>query len=373
MDVLLSSVSRSLLVSSLVPAIVFVSITLYTVAPGLPRQFLEHLNIGTSDSTLASILAIIIPLSFVLGYTLMIVNWIIVRLYEGYYIKVPFGKQLEIWRKRTHLNNFNRLKQHAQDTTKPYDEYERHWRQYIEAQSGLTFRFPDNVKSFLSTRLGNIYRAFEEYPYRRYGMNGVFFWPRIANVISLDYANKIQELNNAIAFLLNSSLMSFLIGLEIIIWKLVGINWKLLETGGLQWQTVRTAIFFPGDSTSVLIVIVCWGLFYIFYHAAVSTAATYGQYICTSYDLFRLKFLKSLQLPIPDILGGEEEKTLWCSVHEFLTLAEGSPYRKKPTTQTPQGVLKTLTLFVCAWGELFFWQTAKSVLSGSVKTRTQST
>ncbi len=332
METLLKTVGRSLLVSSMIPAIAFVTVTMVIFAPHLPIDLLVWLKIDEPD--FGGVLAFVLVTSFIAAYTLMILNWMLVRLYEGYYLPLPVARRIA----KRQIKRHNQLAHDVRDSKKQLeglkrdsDLYRRRWREYVERKGQLTAQFPDNVTDFLPSRLGNIYRAFEDYPFVRYGMHGVFFWPRLAKVIPADYAAKLEELNNAVAFLLASSLISVLIGVEVII-------------ALISMETLDLRVFIP---------LACFVLSRFFYHAATSTALTYGHYVRTCYDLFRLDLLAALRIEPP--ANPDDEKELWRRVHEFLVLGEDSPYRRRAPAHSPSMLLCTAGQLIQTWVALIFW------------------
>ena len=337
LETLLKTVGRSLLFSCMIPATVFVIVTLVLFAPQLPKDFLVWLKIDGSDFSV--VLAIVLVTSFTIAYTLMILNWALVRLYEGYYLPFPFGKCVEGRKKRRLARRVAELEENLEKLSPGDDFYQRKWREYIEEKGQLTARFPDNKDDILSTRLGNIYRAFEEYPFVRYGMDGIFFWPRLSKVIPIDYATKIEAMNTAVAFLVNSSFISLLISGEVTI-----------ALGQIKaWLEPRA-----------FIVPICLGLSCLFYYAATSTALTYGQYVRTCYDLFRLDLLAALRIEAPD--NPDDEKELWRRVHEFLVLGESSPYQRRAPNYFPGKLLHTAGQLVRTWATLVVWNGLNYVL-----------
>jgi hypothetical protein len=199
------------------------------------------------------------------------------------------------------------------------------------------------VRDMLPFRLGNIHRAYEDYSYSQYGLHGIFFWPRLAKVIPADYADKIVEQNNHITFLLNSSLISALIGIEILVWLII----LRIKSGVLDWRAI-VALF-------------CGAISYVFYYGATSVALTHGRYIRTCYDFFRLELLKELHIDPPPRLGGEDEKALWRSVHEFLVLGQGSPYQLQAPTFSSSRLISTAVELIHLWIKLIFWTGLKRV------------
>jgi hypothetical protein len=384
MTTLLSTIGRSLLISCMIPAIVFVTVTMVIFVPLLPTDLLTRLNVIESPPSqispiptpaphtppaqtsavptplvqvspiatpmeqepvterlvdFGSVLAIILVVSFLLAYFLMIMNWAVVRLYEGYYW-VPFRDRFiqKQEQKQTALaRDVAAQRRKLQVPSLDPELYQREWRSYVEVQDRLTSQFSVIASDILPFRLGNIHRAFEDYSFNCYNMDGRFFWPRLSEVIPDSYAAKIEEQNNALAFLLNSSLISVLISLEMLVLPFVSPT----GAGELGW--------------CIGIALLCGLLFYVFYHGATSIAVTYGHYIRTCFDLFRLDLLKELHIDPPTELGGEEEKALWRSVHEFLILGQDSPYQRKAPDTSPSQLAYTAAQLVQTWGALLFW------------------
>ena len=77
--------------------------------------------------------------------------------------------------------------------------------------------YPDNRNLILPTRLGNVIRSFEYYSDREYGIDSIEMWPRLVAVIPKDYAVSIDDTKTTFDFMLNSSLLSFLLSLSILV------------------------------------------------------------------------------------------------------------------------------------------------------------
>jgi hypothetical protein len=370
MTSLLNNIGRSLLISCMIPAMIFVTVSLLIFAPQLPTDFLVRFNVippstqpGTSPSnssasppnvedTLADftgVLALILIISFVLAYVLMIMNWVVVRVFEGYYIPKPIRNILTGIQERRKFRFARRVhdnEQGLEEVTEGTELYQQHWRRYIELKNEYHELFPSEARNTLPTRLGNVYRAFEDYSFKRYGMEGLFFWERLGKVIPEGYAGRIEDLNNSIAFLLNTSLASIVVAGEILLKDFIDVDVYLinmtLKIGPISLN-IPISLFhgeFPG--TKILLSLLCLGLGYFFYHAAVSTARNFGRYVRTCYDLFRLDLLDELNVERPTTLGGQEERALWRSVHEFLALGEGTPYKEPISESAMPGLIDAL-------------------------------
>lgn len=304
---LLSNLYRSRLIYCLVPTLVFVTVSLLIFSPQTLTQAL--LNPQTTNVlNFTSMLTIIAVISFALGYLLMIMNWLVVRIFEGHCLPMLISNILMSIQERRQVRFARRVRDNRhelEEVAEGTELFQQCWRHYIELKNEYHELFPPEARNTLPTRLGNVYRAFEDYSFKRYGIDSLFFWERLAKVIPEDYAGKVEELNNTVVFLLSSSLLSFIVTGELIILSIV--NWEF-------------------SRTRFLLSLLCLFFGYSFYHMAVPTAQILGRHIRTCYDLFRLDLLDELNVERPKTFGGQEEKALWRSVHEFLVLGEDSPY-----------------------------------------------
>lgn len=373
MTSLLSNIGRSLLVSCMIPAIVFVTVSLLIFVPSLPSSLLSQFGViaPSNQADFAGVLAIILVVAFMLAYVLKVMNWAVVRLFEGYYL--PFAEDIlrdvQTKRKARFAKRVSVEKQMLNEEKEGTRLYQQKWRRYMDLKNEYLERFPHQARDVLPTQLGNVYRAFEDYPFRRYGMEGLFFWERLAKFIPEDYAGKIEELNNSVSFLLNSSLASFIVAGEIIIKDIFAIDGRLLDlvlnTRPLSFQILLSFLRWEFPSTKILFSLLCLGLSYFFYYAAVSTAMSLGRYIRTCYDLFRMELLEELNVAPPNVLGSQEEKALWRSVHEFLALGEASPYEKdqsKHALPALDDILQPIRDFVWLSVQLKLWQSVSFLL-----------
>jgi hypothetical protein len=211
MDTLLKAISGSMFVSSVIPAIILVIVTVCIFSPELPVGFFAQFT--SNEPETEDLLIFLAALALLLTYILTVMNSAIVRLYEGYYFPLPFRRFLaeqERRRFRKFSKGLNKLKEALTASEFPpgTEHFQRTWRDYITKKDLLIASFPDSPSRFLPCRLGNIYRASEDYPFVNYGMDGVFFWPRLAKVIPKDYEVKVNRLNETIAFHLNTSLIT---------------------------------------------------------------------------------------------------------------------------------------------------------------------
>src|SRR5260221_7021577 len=109
------------------------------------------------------------------------------------------------------------------------------------------------------TALGNTFAVIEEYPYDRYSIDSVLYWPRLRPLLDEAAPNQAELLTNQKTVLdmtLNFSLLSGIAAVEFIL----TLIFKARDRGG----------------ELLLFAIVSAALFWVFYRAAVSAAQTFG-------------------------------------------------------------------------------------------------
>jgi len=160
------------------------------------------------------------------------------------------------------------------------------------------------------TRLGNILRAIDSYPFTRYQMEGSVFWPLLETVMKRVLLDDIRDqralLDMALALTTLFTLLSLL----------------LIFCG--PWIAVNAA------SSCIPIGLVYAGMAAVFYHASVQAALTLGRSMRAGCDLYRLDLMRALGREMPATLTAETEQweelsrlTLYGKTANF-SLAPGS-------------------------------------------------
>jgi hypothetical protein len=199
-------------------------------------------------------------------------------------------------------------------------------RYYIVSEMHL--RFPLSKDAILSTGFGNILRAAETYPEDRYGIDAVRLWPRLVYVIPESYYEKVDQSNNGLAFLVNCSILSLLMGLMSVLAAIYQLYLRLGKSGkvGLMYFIVKDDIEYnPGVYLEricyyCVIFVFTLVMFYIFYRGSLPLVMQYGNMIRSSYDLFRMQLLEELNLELPE--DSVREHDLWSKISEFIAIGE---------------------------------------------------
>ena len=301
--------SKSLLLSTLLPVVVFVLLALVLVVPHVPGTVpVLHWAQGLDTEWRLAAITLGVILLTALLYNL---NGPVIRFYEGY----PWcDSWVGRWRTRVHRRRMESTsaRWHGLLTLLRDDEAERHQgyetaiEHWNELARTLNTQYPDEPGAVLPTRLGNVIRSFESYPWRQYKIRSITVWPRLTPYIDEACAAQIDEAKSSVDFMLNSSLLC----------------------GALAALVAAVHLGFPVGLASARVLVpfvlqlaVFGGLAYGFYLAAISRAQSWGMTVKTAFDLFRWKLLEGLGYRSkPGSL--EEERSLWEAISNRLILSD---------------------------------------------------
>jgi len=313
MNNLLSALSggfnKSLLLSTLLPVVVFVLLALVLVLPQVPATvpFVHWMQGLDAEWKLAAVTLAVVLLTAVVHN----LNGPIIRFYEGY----PWcDSWVGRWRAKVHRRAMDEAKSQWKglwtllvtpeasahpDQGKVTD----HWNALAR---NLNTLYPDELDAVLPTRLGNVIRSFESYSWRQYRMRAVALWPRLATLLDESYAGLIDDAKSALDFMLNASLLC----------------------GALATLTATAHLVFPAGLATARVLVplaaelaVLCSLSYFFYLAAIPRANSWGLMIKGAFDLFRGKLLESLGYRFqPKSL--EEERALWSQISNRIILSD---------------------------------------------------
>jgi hypothetical protein len=159
------------------------------------------------------------------------------------------------------------------------------------------YGFPIRKADVLPTRLGNVLRAAEDYPGddERYGMDAVFYWPRLYLVLPAETRALVQSHRSGLdRMVLLASLAMLFPFAGLIVLALAGTSW-------LAWVVSAVVALLVGAAA---------------YQGAVSAAVAFGDVIRSCFDNYRRTLLEQLGLPLPASL--EAERKLWGALKQQL-------------------------------------------------------
>ncbi|MCP4408117.1 MAG: hypothetical protein GY807_10230 [Gammaproteobacteria bacterium] len=286
------------------PVIVFAGLGLvvYLWGDGSLETEWQHWRSLQLDEKIVLAVVFLAPVTMI-AFVIHYLQVPITRLFEGYWEKWP-GLRAVGHKKRaqyqTQVNALDErsaelslkipvLKQKGQSVEQQKAELKR-----VVQYRMVNFPPPDDEQDILPTRLGNIYRAAELYPYHRYGLDSVAIWPRLRQVLPDDFMVRMQELKIAVDFLLLFSLLA-------VLFSLLAVPYLLWQRAEL-WMILTCAAGLP--------------LGWLTYRAALTPALAYAELIKVAYDLYRRTLLKTLDLNLPATL--DEERKLWEDLSQFI-------------------------------------------------------
>lgn len=289
---------RDFLLTAFFPVLLFagLSLALYlevTQGLGVALAGWEDLPTLTQSLAVAGIAITVV----VVAYFLYNSQYTIIRLFEGYWPRRLHG--LRNSRVELHKKRWEYLEALALQSPTPQEANEIHVEQ-------LTFYPPPtHLDKMMPTRLGNILRAAEVYPYDRYGIDAAVIWPRLRPLLKPEAMALLEDRKTTMAFMLSMSLLSAAFSL---VWC------PVLALSSNRWDLF-------------LLCALGWPLAWACYAGAVQSAVAYGEQLRATFDLYRHDLLKALGRPAPP--DGEAERKEWLRLVRFfyrnLPLPPASP------------------------------------------------
>jgi hypothetical protein len=187
-------------------------------------------------------------------------------------------------------------------------------------QQDLFADFPTDASLILPTKLGNAIRAFEYYPDREYGIDGVTVWLRLIAKIDPAYAAAIDDAKTSFDFMIN---LSFLSAVSVVMQLAAGVFSRkpLASPGGLF--------------TWLIFLLITALLSFAFYHLSISRASAWGETVKAAFDLYRKDLLAQLGYELK-LKTRSEEREVWDSISLQMIYGDQPdgpqtpPYTEKP-------------------------------------------
>ena len=287
-----SFLAQSFRLAAVVPAFIFVFLNEVIILPQLPpRGFIEVIQgLGMQDQILVAVV-----LALIIGYIMDIINIPLIKLFEGYpFVFTRLGKCLQC-KQRKKKEGLERLLHQLeleikdmQSSMKRYSlqdprrklQYQniKPKKQEIEALMAwiryeLIGYFPQEGP-ILPTSLGNVIAAFEEYPWRQYGIDAVVMWPRLLPILAREkYTVYVEREKAGLDFTIN---LSALLGV---------LSMEMAYTG---------LLFVPNYEVWLLWSALMLALSCAIYWAGIPAAYSWGMTVRVAFDLYRYHLLKAL-------------------------------------------------------------------------------
>ncbi len=167
----------------------------------------------------------------------------------------------------------------------------------------------DSREVYYPTRLGNLIAEFEQYPSRKYDMDGVFFWYRVWLHVPKDLREELDQ-HQALA---DSSLYTVAV---VFLGAFASVAYAILSATGHPIQPASVA---PGAWLMLSVVLV--GAGYGLYRASLPVHASYGRFFKAMFDQFAFKVTTAEVLDVVsrkvgvesyrDLTGTESYRAAW--------------------------------------------------------------
>jgi hypothetical protein len=292
------TLGRLFFVAGFLPAFVFVSAVGFVLTPHGAAQWVQDDLTALLATTTIYLLA-----STLLGLLLLILNKPIIKLFEN-------GFLISRWLMRNNMHRhekiytallarrvgYHKAVEAGVQTEDAIAKLEA-VHEKIEQTTHGAVEIPIEVRNIKPTALGNAFAVMEEYPYERYGMDAMVFWPRVVNVLSEPQRAQIADLKTTVDFLLNLSLLAILFGVVAIL------------LGAWTLTAARLGIG-----------LVAIAVGYVLYRMAVGTTLEMAEAVMSSFDLCRHTLLQQFGLPKPTSLLAEQR--VWMLLASFVRRGE---------------------------------------------------
>jgi hypothetical protein len=231
---------------------------------------------------------------------IQVLRFPILRLMEGYW-PWPFnymGLKVSAWRTPSYQKKYAELRS-LMKAMEEHGELDASQQERVVSLDVWAHRRPVKAKDLLPTRLGNILRAREQSPERKYGLDAIICWPRLWPLLP---ENVRSDLSGA---RLNLDRL-----VEFWFWGLLFLLWTFL----IPWAVVISLLWM-----------------FIAYSMACQSALSYGDLLESAFDLHRFLLYDALGWARPE--NTQVEKTMGCELNEFLwrgTLSQQVTYKHSP-------------------------------------------
>jgi hypothetical protein len=285
-------------VAGLLPAVAFLTACDLLIVPGLSGG--QHL---ADIEFLAIKGAVYLIGGTFLGLLLLALNTPIIRLYENGFFVAGWLKrrnQAQCRQRYTALaarqDDYRTATERGEGLQDAIAKLEGVY-EAIEVKHGFMQTLPHDPAFVMPTALGNAFAVIEEYPYERYGMDAMVYWPRLATVVPADYQAQIADLKTTLDLSLNLSLLSGIFGA-------VALGMGIGERSPVKLICGLAAL-----------ALACG-----FYRMGVGATYELGAVIRTSFDLFRGVLLEKYGLSSPASLNAERRQ--WKLLASFMRRGE---------------------------------------------------
>jgi hypothetical protein len=204
----------------------------------------------------------------------------------------------------------------------------------------ISLYFPSERSNIMPTRLGNVLKAAEIYPWKRYRLDAVVIWSRMESSLPDAFSTTFENAKISLDLMITLATYILIFGIPWAVWivvhnammlpwwpplilALIALALRLYIFAGIAFIACLAPFFLASPPIALartqIAVILLVGiaiLFWLCYQNAVQAALAYGEQIKSAFDLYRWKVLEALHLQLPKDL--DEERKTWEAVDGLL-------------------------------------------------------
>lgn len=227
-----------------------------------------------------------------LGVLLMIANYHLVRILEGY----PFLQFNYLTKRQQHkfddlciklINLREKYELELQNNQLTPDTGLEYQNIFLQRRS----YYPEKREDVLPTKFGNVMRAFETYSLFMYGMDAIPLWPRLSTIFPESHGEALSAARSMVDHAINIIYLSIAIIIEYV-----------------------TLVILTGRLPTPWFVLLSLLSIWIAYRMLITNAIQWGDLVKASFDLYRYDLLKQMGLERPK--DWEQERILWLTISQ---------------------------------------------------------
>lgn len=333
----IKEIGRSYIVSSFLPAALFVSFGVFVFRGFAPKFILDGIQrinsfLGFSkpeNLSLGGLFILFITTCWLAFYLYSSTNWTI-QLYEGYKFPRFLSELMKLYfRQRLHRKPLEIYEARRKQFKKPPRAHANNLKEprelaLVELESVGTYS-PIDEADLLPTRLGNVLRASECYADERYKLNSLVVFPKLLHVFPQHFTNELEDKNNRFIFLIHSSLLAYIIGFPALLIGLLNkffaplCNYlftpKWIVNSFCQDGFISKGFSILSPNEYIIAGLFFIGVGYILYRVGVDAAREFALHVRAGFDLYRFDLLRQLNHRLPTTLN--DEKQIWELLSEY--------------------------------------------------------
>ncbi len=321
----IQDIGRSYVVSSLLPASLFASLAALIFRGFVPIIFVQRMI--EQDQYNGAMWLIFGTLTVWVAFTLYSATDWVIRLYEGYYFPKPIYKYLSDFLKKQQIKKTEKIHRAIKHKGSFVDGNARDYNELFRDNALLQYKnierlYPLDTKLVMPTRFGNILLTSELYPEEKYAMNSLALWTRLSQVLPSHYKDMLEEKNNQMIFLLNSSLLSYCISFVAFSVGIFGLPCQIFVGANIcsfpsSHQPFYARGFLQISPIEFIVIGITFLLLgYLVYCLSIPATEGFGLLIRSGFDLYKFDLLHQMNYSIPK--NSEQEKNLWRRISEYM-------------------------------------------------------